>query len=73
MVDIVIDGIDVSLELLESQRCGNMEVIPVRLNNNGNKDYLTLRRGMSAGFVELTECEVPNYNRYGGFKSIRIC
>lgn len=58
MMNIVIDGIDVSLELLESQRYRNMEVIPVRLNNNGHNDYLTLRRGMSAGFVELTECEV---------------
>ena len=57
-MNIVIDGIDVSLELLESQRYRNMEVIPVRLNNNGNKDYLTLRRGMSAGFVEVTECEM---------------
>lgn len=58
MMNIVIDGIDVSLELLESQKYKNMEVIPVKLNNIGNKDYLTLRRGIRAGFVEVTECEV---------------
>ena len=57
-MNIVIDGTDVSLELLESQKYKNMEVIPVKLNNCGNKDYLTLRRGIRAGFVEVTECEV---------------
>ena len=57
-MDIVIDGINVSLELLESQRYRNLEVIPVKINSNNAKDYLTLKRGISAGFVEITECEV---------------
>lgn len=58
MMNIVIDDIGISLELLESQKYKNMEVIPVKLNNIGNKDYLTLRRGIKAGFVEITECEM---------------
>ena len=58
MMNIVIDGIRVSLELLNAQRYRNMEVIPVSLNRNGHKDYLTLKRGISAGFVEISECEV---------------
>ena len=57
-MNIVIDGMNVSLELLNSQRYRNMEVIPLRINRNGHKDYLTLKRGISAGFVEITECEV---------------
>lgn len=57
-MNIVIDGIMVSLELLNAQRYRNMEVIPVSLNRNGHKDYLTLKRGISAGFVEISECEV---------------
>ena len=35
-----------------------MEVIPVRIDSSSNKDYLTLRRGISAGFVEVSECEI---------------
>ena len=58
MMNILIDGINVSLELLESQKYKNMEVIPVRINCNGNRDYLTLKRGIKAGFVEITECQV---------------
>ena len=57
-MDIVIDGTNVPIELLESQKYKNMEVIPVRINSSSNKDYLTLRRGISAGFVEVTECEI---------------
>ena len=57
-MNVVIDGTVVSLELLESQKYRNMEVIPVKVNNNGNNDYLTLKRGIRAGFVEVTECEV---------------
>ena len=58
MLNILIDGTNLSLELLESQKYRNMEVIPVRINCNGNRDYLTLKRGIKAGFVEITECEV---------------
>ena len=57
-MNIVIDGTNVPIELLESQKYKNMEVIPVRINSSSNKDYLTLRRGISAGFVEVTECEI---------------
>ena len=57
-MNIVIDGINLSLELLESQRYKNMKVIPVRMNDVGNSEYLTLKRGINAGFVEVTECEV---------------
>ena len=57
-MNIVIDGMRVSLELLNAQRYRNMEVIPVRINRNGHNDYLTLKRGIRAGFVEITECEV---------------
>ena len=57
-MNIVIDDTNVSLELLESQKYKNMEVIPVKLNSCSNKDYLTLKRGIRAGFVEITECEV---------------
>ena len=58
MLNILIDGTNLSLDLLESQKYKNMEVIPVRINCNGNRDYLTLKRGIKAGFVEITECEV---------------
>ena len=54
-MNIVIDGINLSLELLESQRYKNMKVIPVRMNDVGNSEYLTLKRGINAGFVEVTE------------------
>lgn len=57
-MNILIDGTNVSLELLESQKYKNMEVIPVKINKNGHRDYLTLKRGISAGFVEVSECEV---------------
>ena len=57
-MNIVIDGMRVSLELLNAQRYRNMEVIPVRINRNGHNDYLTLKRGIRAGFVEISECEV---------------
>lgn len=57
-MDIVIDGTNVSIELLDSQKFKNMEVIPVRINSHNPKDYLTLKRGISAGFVEITECEI---------------
>ena len=57
-MNIVIGGVNVSLELLESQKYKNMEVIPVKINDNANKEYLTLKRGITAGFVEVTECEI---------------
>ena len=57
-MNIRIDGVNVSLELLKAQKYQNMEVIPVRINSCSNRDYLTLKRGINAGFVEITECEV---------------
>lgn len=57
-MNVEIDGTNVSLELLNAQKYRNMEVIPVKINSSSNNDYLTLKRGISAGFVEITECEV---------------
>ncbi len=58
MMNISIDCNNVSLELLESQKYKNMEVVPVKIKRNGNRDYLTLKRGINAGIVEISECEV---------------
>ena len=57
-MNVEIDGTNVSLELLKAQKYKNMEVIPVKINSYRSNDYLTLKRGISAGFVEITECEV---------------
>ena len=57
-MNIFIDGLEVSLELLDSQSYRNMEVIPIRMNNSKNQEFLTLKRGMDAGVVEITECEM---------------
>ena len=57
-MNVLIDGINASLELLRSQKYRNMEVIPLKLNNCSNREYLTLKRGIISGIVEITECEM---------------
>lgn len=57
-MNILIDGINLSLDLLEGQKFRNMEVIPIRINNPGNQDLLTLKRGIEIGVVEISECEI---------------
>lgn len=61
-MDIKIEGANLHLELLEIQKYKNMEIIPIKTSNNKNRTYLTLKRGIDTGIVEINECESSTVN-----------
>ena len=56
-MNIKIEDMDLYLEFLEIQKYKNMEIIPIKTKYNENRTYLTLKRGMDTGIVEINECE----------------
>lgn len=59
---IDINGTKITLELLESQKFENVEVIPVKTDFFGKKDFLTLKKGYEMGLVEIKELEKSTVN-----------
>lgn len=55
-------GNKISIELLESQKYKNVEVIPVKSDKFGTKDFLTLKKGYEMNLVEITELENSDVN-----------
>ena len=52
----------ISFELLESQEYENVEVIPIKSDFFGKKDFLTLKKGIDLGLVEIKELEHESVN-----------
>ena len=61
-MDIKIDNTNLSIKFLESQKYKNMEIIPIKMTDKLNKNYLTLKRGINAELVEISECEISTVN-----------
>lgn len=59
---IEIGGNKISFELLESQKYKNVEVIPIKSDSFGSKDFITLKKGYEMNLVEITELENSTVN-----------
>lgn len=57
-----INGTKISFELLESVKYKNVEVIPIKSDSFGSKDFLTLKKGYEMGLVEIKELENATVN-----------
>lgn len=56
MVEITIEDITISLDTFPAQEFKNVTVIPIKSVCSINEDILTLKKGLSLGLVEITEC-----------------
>ena len=59
---IDVGGTKISIELLESQKYKNVEVIPIKSDDFGRKDFITLKKGYEMNLVEITELENSSVN-----------
>ena len=59
---IDINGTKISFELLESQKYKNVEVIPIKSDSFGTKDFITLKKGYEMNLVEINELENSSVN-----------
>ena len=59
---IDINGTKISFELLESQKYKNVEVIPIKSDSFGTKDFITLKKGYEMNLVEIKELENSSVN-----------
>ena len=59
---IDINGNKISFEVLESQKYKNVEVIPIKSDSFGTKDFLTIKKGYEMNLVEITELESSSVN-----------
>ena len=59
---IDVAGAKISFELLESQKYKNVEVIPIKSDSFGAKDFITLKKGYEMDLVEITELENSTVN-----------
>ena len=59
---IDVGGTKISIELLESQKYKNVEVIPIKSDDFGRKDFITLKKGYEMNLVEVTELENSSVN-----------
>ena len=62
MAFIDVNGAKISIELLESQKYKNVEVIPIKSDEFGKKDFLTLKKGYEMNLVEIKELEHSTVN-----------
>ena len=59
---IDMNGVRICIELLDSQKYENVEVIPVKSDFFGKKDFLTLKKGYEINLVEINELEQSSVN-----------
>lgn len=59
---IDINGTKITIELLESQKYKNVEVIPIKSDSFGAKDFITLKKGYDMNLVEIKELENSTVN-----------
>lgn len=59
---IDVGGTKISFELLESQKYKNVEVIPIKSDSFGAKDFITIKKGYEMNLVEITELEHSSVN-----------
>ena len=59
---IDINGTKISFELLESQKYKNVEVIPIKSDSFGTKDFITIKKGYEMNLVEIKELEHSSVN-----------
>ena len=62
MAYINFNGLNISIELMESQKYKNVEVIPIKTDSFSKKDFLTLKKGHEMGLVEIKELESSTVN-----------
>ena len=62
MAFIDVNGAKISIELLESQKYKNVEAIPIKSDEFGKKDFLTLKKGYEMHLVEIKELEHSTVN-----------
>ena len=62
MAFIDVNGAKISIELQESQKYKNVEVIPIKSDEFGKKDFLTLKKGYEMNLVEIKELEHSTVN-----------
>lgn len=55
-MEISIDNTKLYIDLYTAQKYNNITVIPIYTNSSLNKDILTLKKGLSLGLVEISEC-----------------
>lgn len=56
------NGLNISIQLMESQKYKNVEVIPIKTDSFAKKDFLTLKKGHEMGLVEIKELESSSVN-----------
>ena len=59
---IDVGGTKISIELLESQKYKNVEIIPIKSDSFGTKDFITIKKGYEMNLVEITELENSSVN-----------
>ena len=59
---IDVSGTKITIELLESQKHKNVEVIPIKSDSFATKDFITIKKGYEMGLVEITELESSTVN-----------
>ena len=59
---IDLGGNKITIELLESQKYKNVEIIPIKSDSFGKKDFITLKKGYEMNLVEITELESSSVN-----------
>ena len=59
---IDVGGNKITIELQESQKYKNVEVIPIKSDSFGSKDFITLKKGYEMSLVEITELENSSVN-----------
>lgn len=59
---IDVGGTKISFELLESQKYENVEIIPIKSDSFGSKDFITIKKGYEMNLVEITELENSSVN-----------
>ena len=59
---IDVGGTKISFEMLESQKYKNVEIIPIKSDSFGSKDFITIKKGYEMNLVEITELEHSSVN-----------
>ncbi|ADC45973.1 hypothetical protein mru_0121 [Methanobrevibacter ruminantium M1] len=59
---ISLNNVSLDIDLKNSQKFKNMEVIPIEALSAGKKEFITLKAGIQEGYVKISECESSTVN-----------
>ena len=59
---ISLNNVSIEVDLKNSQKFKNMEVIPIEAASPGKKEFITLKAGIEEGEVKISECETSTVN-----------